>query len=112
MAIKIQVANKVGVIVKGKYPDEKGAQQSFDFKLICNRLSDEAFAAKVAGVAEGTSAVDFMIDEIEDWEGVKDEDGNKVEYSPAAYRQLCEIPGVAMLAFVAYRDERGAKAKN
>ena len=110
MAIKIVVSPTVKFKVRGTLKDEAGTDQPFDFWLTCRRLDAEQIQAKLR---EGeTSVVDFMVDVIEDWSGVKDEDDKALDYTEAAYRELAKIPGVAQVAFRSYLTESGAKEKN
>lgn len=110
MAIKIVVSSTVKFKVRGTLKDEAGTDQPFDFWLTCRRLDAEQIQAKLR---EGeTSVVDFMVDVIEDWSGVKDEDDKALAYTEAAYRELAKIPGVAQVAFRSYLTESGAKEKN
>ena len=41
MAFKLVKRNKLAVKVKGTLPDDNGKPINFDFKLHCNRLSQE-----------------------------------------------------------------------
>lgn len=112
MGIQINVGKVVGFKVAGTYQDEKGIKQPFDFKLICDRLDDEEYEAKVKASSDDNTVVDFMLDVIRDWDDVRDDNKKKLDYSPEAYRTLCKLPGVGRLAFDAFRYERGAKPKN
>lgn len=109
MAITITVSNTVTVAVKGTINDAAGIAQPFSFKLVCARLEQEQITAKLKS---DDSLIEFMVDQIEDWSGVKDAEGKTVPYSEAAYRQLCKITGVALVSFQCYMAEVGAKAKN
>jgi hypothetical protein len=55
---------------------------------------------------------DFMLEVIEDWQGVRDADDQPMQFTEAAWRQLCKIPGVSLVAFRTYLAEVGAKEKN
>lgn len=110
MAIKIVVSSTCKFKVRGTIKDEAGTDQAFDFWLTARRLDAEQIQAKLR---EGeTSVVDFMVEVVEDWSGVKDADDKPLPYSEAAYRELARIPGVAQVAFRAYLNESGAKEKN
>lgn len=110
MAIKIVVSPTLKFKVRGTIKDEAGVDQPFDFHLIARRLDADQIQSKLR---EGeTSVVDFMVDVIDDWAGVKDADDRALPYSEAAYRELAKIPGVAQVAFRSYLTESGAKEKN
>lgn len=112
MAIKITISDRVTFKVAGAYTDEAGAAQAFDFHLTATRLSQDALKARTA---EGTpgSILDFLLEVVQDWRGVLDGDGKPVPYSGDALRALCNnVPGAALLAFNAYFEHVGARAKN
>ena len=111
MSIKIVVSNTVAFSVKGTINDSAGIAQPFSFKLTCLRLEQEQITNKLKADSE-SSTVDFLVDVVEDWSGVRDADDKPVSYSEEALRQLCKISGVSAVAFHAYLAEVGAKAKN
>lgn len=111
MAIKITISNTVAFNVKGTINDASGIPQSFSFKLTCTRLDAEQISNKLKSDTE-TTMTDFLVDVVEDWSGVRDDEDKQIAYSEQALRQLCKIPGVAAVAFNAYLSEVGAKAKN
>lgn len=102
--------NTATVNVKGTLNDENGKPQPFHFKLMCRRIS----ATELQNVLKDSdrSVSDFMLDITEGWRGVKDEDGQDVEFSTSALEQLLDIPGLAGIAFKEYLQEQAAKAKN
>jgi len=112
VAIKIVVSNKVGFKVKGTINDAAGVAQPFDFGLTCKRLDNAAIDAKLGGDFSEPAVLGFMLDVIEGWSGVRDDDDKPVAYTEDAFRDLCKIPGVLYLAFKSYREESGVKAKN
>lgn len=111
MAIKITVSDKVGIKVKGTIQNEAGVPQPFDFGLVCLRLDADQIQASLKDESEKT-LIDFMLDVVEDWSGVRDADDKPMPFTADNYRALCKIPGVAMLAFRAYMADVGAKEKN
>ncbi len=111
MAISIKVSNRVTFKVQGTIKDEKGADQKFDFTLTCKRLNGDQIKDRLDNEQEATLK-DFMVGVVEDWSGVKDENGTAVPYTPDNYAELCLIPGISTLAFRAYLGEVGAKEKN
>lgn len=111
MAIKIVLSNKVGIKVKGTYGDSAGNPQPFDFTLVCNRLDTDQLQAKIKDEPDDT-LVDFMVDVITDWSGVRDADDAPLPYSADSYRALCKLPGISLLAYRTYMAEVGVKEKN
>lgn len=111
MAIKIVVSNTVGFKVKGSVNDEKGVAQPFHFELTCVRLNSEQIQDKLKSESEA-SIIDFMLDVMEGWSGVRDAEDKVLAYSPESFRQLCLIPGISRLIFNTYLAEVGAKEKN
>lgn len=111
MAIKITVSDMVGIKVKGSINDAAGNPQAFDFGLTCHRLKADAIQAKLRGESDA-SLTDFLVDVTTTWSNVRDDDNNAVPYSEDAMRTLCNIPGVAAVAFRTYLAEVGAKEKN
>jgi len=111
MAIKISVSNTVAFNVKGTINDAAGIAQPFSFKLTCTRLEQEQITAKLQSDTE-SKIVDFLVDVVEDWSGVRDDDDKPLAYSEDSLRKLCKISGVAAVAFHTYLAEVGAKAKN
>ena len=111
MAITITVSDTVSFKVKGTINDAGGVSQPFDFKLTCARLDADALDARVKANNDETF-VDFLDDVVEDWGGVRDAENKAIPYSSDALHQLCKIPGVARVAWIAYLTEVGAKTKN
>jgi hypothetical protein len=111
MAIKITISDKVGIKVKGSIQNEAGAAQPFDFNLICQRLDADQIALRLKDDSE-RSLIDFMLDVVEDWSGVRSDDDKPLPFSADNYRALCKIPGVALIAFRTYLADVGAKEKN
>jgi len=111
MAITITVSDTVSFKVKGTINDAGGIAQPFDFKLTCLRMDADTLDARVKAGNDETF-VDFLTDVVEDWAGVRDAENKAIAYSTEALNQLCKIPGVARVAWVAYLTEVGAKTKN
>ena len=111
MSIKIVVSDTVGIKVKGTINDAAAVPQPFDFGLTCRRLNAEQIAAKLKDEAEA-SLVDFMLDVITGWSGVRDAEDKQLAFDADSFRQLCKIPGVASLSWRTYMAEVGAKEKN
>jgi hypothetical protein len=111
MAIRIVVSNTVRFKVKGVINDASGSPQPFDFSLTCRRLPAAELKERLQNAGD-TDAADFLAEVIEDWSGVRGEDDQAVPYSVPALLALCQIPGLATVAFRAYLGEVGAKEKN
>lgn len=112
MAINLIVSSVVKFKVKGSTKNEAGKDEPFDFWLTCKRLTAEEIQAKLDRDSEAT-LIDFMLDLIQEWSGVKDEDGKQVPFSEEMYRHLANVyPGLAAIVFKTYADQAGAAAKN
>lgn len=111
MAIKIVISNTVRFKVKGTIKDESGTDQPFDFSLTCMRLDADQIQAKLRSESDA-SVVDFLVDVVEDWSGVRDADDKPLPCNEDNLRALCRIPGIASLIFRTYLLEVGAKEKN
>lgn len=111
MAIKLVISNRLKFKVRGTIKDEAGIDQPFDFSLICARLDTDQIQTKIKSDSE-VSVLDFMVDVIEDWSGVRDEEDQPLAYSEENFRRLCKIAGVGMVAYRTYMAEVGAKEKN
>ena len=111
MAIKIVVSDTVGIPVKGTINDAAGIAQPFSFKLTCTRLAVDEYQARLKDQGD-TPIVDFLVGVTTGWSEVRDDDNKDVPFSESALRQLCNIPGVAGIAFRSYQLEVGAKEKN
>jgi hypothetical protein len=111
MAIKMVISDQVGIKVKGTINDPAGIPQPFDFNLVCQRLDAEQIKVRLNSASDD-SISGFLVDIVESWSGVRDEDDKFLPYSADALRQLCRIPGIATLTLQTYLAEAGAKAKN
>lgn len=109
MAIKIVVSDTVGIKVKGNINDAAGTPQPFDFSLTCKRLDSKEIKAKIA---QDGDMIDFMVDVVTGWSGVRDADDKPLPYSADAFRELCQIPGIGSISFNAYLLQVGGKEKN
>lgn len=112
MSIKIIVSDKLKFKVKGTIKDEEGRDQPFDFTLTCNRLNQDQINAKLGPMGDDPSVLDFMLQVIEDWQGVRDEENKPMPYTEDNYRGLCKIPGMSVVVYRTYLAEVGAKEKN
>jgi hypothetical protein len=110
MAIKIVLSDKFKLKVQGTYKNESGLDAPFDFTLTCKRMSADDIKTTLESSEQ--SMVDFIAGVATDWSGVKGADDQALPYSEDNYKALCNIPGVALLAFRTYLEEVGAKAKN
>ena len=110
MSINIVIEDNVTIKVAGTINTAAGIAKPFDFKLTCTRLETEEIDARVKD--SDTSVVDFMLDVVQDWSGVRGAEDSPIPYSEDAYRKLCKIPGVGRVAYIAYLSEVGAKVKN
>ncbi len=110
MAFKLVERNTVPITVKGKIADENGKTEIFDFTLICKRLGADALQDALK--TEDRNVKSFMGDLVEGWKGVLNHEGVPVAFNAEALDQLLDVPGISALAFKAYLEEQGARAKN
>ena len=110
MAFKLIERNTVPVTVKGKIADENGKTEIFDFTLTCKRMGADALQDALK--TEDRNIKSFMADVVEGWKGVHDATGAAVDFTAEALDQLLDVPGIAGLAFKAFLEEQGARAKN
>lgn len=111
MAIKITVSEQLQFPVRGTYTDEAGAAVAFDFHLKARRLPQTTLE-QVLGDKD-RRARDFLAEVVTGWSGVLDDDGKPVLYSAQALSSLlAQQAGLAGLAFAAYLEHVGARAKN
>lgn len=108
MALKIVISPRVKFKVAGKFADEAGNDQPFDFTLTAKRLNADEVGEKSGSIP----LREFVREVAEDWSGVNDETGAAIPFSADALDSLLRLPGVALLAFRAYVDHNGAREKN
>lgn len=89
-------------------PVDGGKFKKETFTAIFKKMSRSAFNDLID---QGDDALVGEI--IQGWEGIKDEDGEDVEYSEAAKHELFDDPYVLRAVITAYTDSlTGAQAKN
>ncbi len=110
MAFKLVERNSVAVQVKGEITGDKGTPEPFNFTLHCKRMGVEELQAALKD--ESRSVRDFLVDIAHGWAGVNDAEGTALPFAPAAMGALLDVPGLAALAFSAYLEQQGARAKN
>jgi len=109
MAFKLVKRNKLAVKVKGTLPDEDGKPEHFDFKLHCERLSQDELDA-VRQENGGVKA--FIRDVTQGWEGVVDKAGQSVPFSTDGLEEMINCAGMPLLVLRCYMEQVGASAKN
>ena len=112
MAIQLIERNSVAVNVSGQLNDEHDAAKpiNFNFTLHCKRLHIEALQAALAD--KERSVRDFVTSVVHGWAGVQGADGHSLPFSAEGLEQLLSLPGMDGLAFNAYLEQQGARAKN
>jgi hypothetical protein len=109
MAIKLVKRNKLAVTVKGTLPDENGKPEHFDFKLHCERLSQD----EIDNVRQENGGVKAFIRRVvEGWDAVLDEAGQSVPFSTNGLEELIDYAGMPLLVLRCYMEQVGAAAKN
>jgi len=109
MAFKLVKRNKLAVTVKGTLPSESGKPEYFDFKLHCERLSQD----EIDDVRQENGGVKAFIRRVtEGWESVLDEAGQPVPFSTDGLEELIDHAGMPLLVLRCYMEQVGAAAKN
>ncbi|MBY0243187.1 MAG: hypothetical protein K2X55_28165 [Burkholderiaceae bacterium] len=111
---QIVVSDKVLVTVEGVLANEDGKAKPFKFSLVCKRLPAKQLrdAMTDLAVADISQFLAPLTTEWRDQKLVLEDDDTPAEFCEEAFEALMDIPGVAQLAFNAYVNESGAKAKN
>lgn len=119
MPIIITVSPTVRFKVEGVETSEDGTPVPFDFSLTADRLAQStdvaamrAEANRLEAAGSATPITDVMLTKLKGWAGPKTAEGVDVPFSTDAVRQLLNRPGIAALAYNAYVEAVGARAKN
>jgi hypothetical protein len=112
MALKVVVANKVGIKVKGTTQDEDGREVPFEFVLLCNRLTNAEMKSVMSDQAE--SIAQFFEKQAYGWRGqtLVTDDGVPADFSLEALQTLFTIKSMDIVCWQAYITQAGANAKN
>lgn len=113
MALKVVIAEKVGVKVKGVTVDAEGADLPFEFVLICDRLKSQELQAVKGDKAE--TIAQFFERHTSGWRGqnlVVGDDGQPAAFSVEALQALFTINSMDVVCWMAYLTQVGANAKN
>lgn len=111
MAFNIEISDTVRFTVKFTTKDAAGTDKPASFDLIATRLDTDQYKAAIEGETSVTFG-DFLCRTVKDWDGVRDGQGQPVVFSETALRQLCKVPGLAVLMFRTYGAEVAVKEKN
>lgn len=109
MAFKLIERNSVAVQVKGEINNDKGQSEAFTFTLHCKRLGVQDLQSALKDSER--SVAEFLQAITHGWDGVNGEAG-ALPFAPDALAALLDMPGIAQLAFSAYLEQQGARAKN
>lgn len=110
---KLAVSNTVAVPMKFSLNDN-GVIKKHAFTLHAERLSQEAFTARVKEKGEELIS-SFMAPLITGWQGqrlVLDLADQPADFSPDALEALFSVAGVAMVAYASYQKVLAASEKN
>lgn len=113
MALKLAIANVIGVKVEGSTTQEDGSTKPFKFVLVCDRLTNDEIKDTLED-KDGTTT-EFFEKHARDWKDqrlVTDEDGNAAPFSLEALRVLFTIGGMANTCWQAYLAQVVVAAKN
>lgn len=109
MSFRLVVSDTVAVPVAGSLQDANGRPAPFSFSLVCRRLPASELRAAID--ANEATVPEFLASVVQGWNGLQDEAGQALPFSPAALEQLLDIVGMASVAFGAYVQACGAKGK-
>lgn len=109
---KTVVSDTVLVPVKGSLSDENGKAKKFEFSLICKRLGADEVREMIGSERLITSIMSEVTTGWKDQRLVLEDDGTPAEFCEEALSALLDIPNIALLCYVAYQKESGAKEKN
>ncbi len=110
MAFHLVISDTVRFPVKGELTDAAGGTQKFEFDLVARRLPADVLQAEADN--KGKTVVDLMTEVITDWARVLGDDGAPVPFTAAALAGVWQVNGMALLAWRAYLEHVGARAKN
>ena len=115
LQLNIIKAARVKVRVDGLVTDEHDAELPCSFSVDCRRLDMDGLMELVQA-SRSYPASDAIVQKlmavIEGWQGVADEDGKPLAYTPENVAELLRVPGMAAQVMLAYFDQVQAKAKN
>ena len=91
-----------------------GHHQRSTFEGKFKRVSQSRIREMGQEIEDGTITDGEMVAEVlVDWDGIDDDDGNPVKFSPSTLKQLIDVPMVATAIATAYFESiAGAKRKN
>jgi hypothetical protein len=113
MALKLAIADVIGVKVEGKTTQDDGSTKDFKFVLVCDRLPHDQVKQHLDD-KEGTTT-DFFLKHAKGWKDQKlvlDGDGNPAAFSEEALNVLFTIAGMANTCWQAYLAQVVVTAKN
>ena len=106
------VAPKVKFAVDGEETGADGTIKPFSFDLVGKRLSVEELEAYTKGEQATLTLRDFLVENIEDWDRVRDDHNQPVQFNADNFRQVLTRPGMVTLALRKYQAAIQARAKN
>lgn len=113
MALKLAIADVIGVKVEGKTTQDDGSDKPFKFTLVCDRLPHDQVKKHLED-KEGTT-VEFFQKHARGWKDQKlvlDGEGNPAEFGGEALAMLFTIAGMANTCWAAYLAQVVVTAKN
>jgi benzoyl-CoA reductase/2-hydroxyglutaryl-CoA dehydratase subunit BcrC/BadD/HgdB len=110
MAFKLVVRKKLRVPVKGTLKDENGKPVSFNFVLICDRLTQTEIDEMIKDKEE--SVKDFVERVTVGWEDVLYDDGQPIPFDADNLAAVLETAGLPVVCYQTYIKEVGAVVKN
>jgi len=111
MPIILKLIPRLKFAVEGSVNND-GVDEHFSFKLTAKRVDNDSLQARFVANPNQTVG-EVLADVVEDWDGVKNEDGSPRPYSREALQELFSVhPGTSILAYKRYLSEVTAKEKN
>lgn len=112
MALKVVIADKVGIKVKGTTQEESGAEKKFEFVLVCDRLNETEMKAVMGDQRESISQ--FFEKRVHDWRDQRlvFEEDKPAAFSVEALKLLLNIHAMPAVCWQAYLMQAGATGKN
>ena len=115
LQLNIIRAARVKIRIDGLLRGEDGDDVPYALTLDCKRLDTDGLSKLLAAdkTDAATQAIAPKLESIIDgWQGVVDDDGKPVAYTPEGMAALLRVPGMAAQVMLAYLDQVQAKAKN
>jgi hypothetical protein len=110
MAFHLVISDTVRFPVKGELTTETGSTEKFEFDLVATRLPAAELQARLD---DKELTVKALLSEIvSGWSRVLNADGSPAAFGPEALDRMWQTNGMTLVAWRAYLEHVGARAKN